>query len=106
MPTKIPHRVNITAEIISAPFYQGGNIKTESLNTLEETVEAIAKKILDRSNFVGKHYSVITITRQKMFGVIPSNVWEYTWNSQDDIDGIDLKPVRGSFRIKVEMLNV
>lgn len=103
--TRIPHRVNITVEIINAPFYEGGNFKTESLDTLEATVRAIAKKILERSTFVGKDYSVITITRKKILGMIPSNLWEYVWNSEDDIHGVDLQPVRGSFRVRVEMPN-
>lgn len=100
--TKIPHRVNITAEIISAPFYQGGNIKTESLDTLEETVEAIAKKILERSSFIAKSEIEIRLKRKKLLAILPYNAWKYEWWGKDT----GVKEVEGEFRIKVELPNV
>jgi hypothetical protein len=99
--TKIPYRVNITAEIISAPFYQGGDIKTESLDTLEETVEAITKKILERSSFVAKERIEISIKR-KTFLTLGLNIWKYKWI---DIE-TRIEVVEGGFEIKVEMPNV
>lgn len=97
--TRIPHRVNITVEIINAPFYEGGNFKTESLSTLETTASAIASKILLRSTFVGKNEVEIKLKRKKLLNLLPYNEWKYEWWGKDT----GIKEVEGEFRIKVEM---